>query len=96
MKDIMDLLPVLIVVVILPILYRFVPVWIGILPPIIYLGYMIYLVFEKGSGELLGIGLSLVIGEVILIGLWLDELYRRRKKEKKEIDKMKAKDLLKK
>lgn len=95
MIDFKGLLLGILVVVILHILDRYLPKWFGAIPGIAFLLLMAYIIFTKDQSLLAQLTV-LIIGEVILNGIWLEALENRKKKASKEIEKMKAKDLLRK
>ncbi|TBX52787.1 hypothetical protein EUZ87_01190 [Lactiplantibacillus paraplantarum] len=95
MSDFKGILLGMLVVAVLYVLDRYLPRWFGAIPGVGFLGFVIYIVFAK-EVSLLSIVTVLLVGEAILNGIWIDALANRKKKLKKEIATMKAKDLLRK
>ncbi|WEE36222.1 hypothetical protein [Lactiplantibacillus paraplantarum] len=95
MSDFKGILLGMLVVAVLYVLDRYLPRWFGAIPGVSFLGFIIYIVFAK-EVSLLSIVTVLLVGEAILNGIWIDALANRKKKLKKEIATMKAKDLLRK
>ncbi|KRM94869.1 hypothetical protein FC19_GL000128 [Liquorilactobacillus aquaticus DSM 21051] len=81
----------LLFVVVLHILDRYLPKWFGALPGVVYLVFILYKMFTQGFT--LPMFLVLIGGEVILNGIWFEAIEARNKKTKKELEKMKAKDI---
>ena len=95
MSDFKGILFGLLVVAVIYVLDRYLPRWFGAIPGVGFLGFIIYIVFTK-EVSLLSIVTILLIGEAVLNGIWIDTLADRKKKLKKEMAAMKAKDLLRK
>ncbi|AMV64791.1 integral membrane protein [Pediococcus damnosus] len=93
MSDLRGLLFGLIVVVAIYLLDRYLPRWVGAIPGVIFLGFMIWLIVAKGSANLVTMLVVLVVGEAVLNGIWLETIEDRKKKLKQELSKMKAKDI---
>lgn len=74
---------------------RYLPKWFGALPGIAFLGLMIFLLITKGHHQVLSMMTVLIVGEAVLNGIWMESLDSRKKKEQRELEKMKAKDYLK-
>lgn len=81
----------LLFVVVLHILDRYLPKWFGALPGVVYLVFILYKMFTQGFT--LPMFLVLIGGEVILNGIWFEAIEAQNKKTKKELEKMKAKDI---
>ncbi|MFT8884064.1 MAG: hypothetical protein ABF991_07775 [Liquorilactobacillus hordei] len=95
MSDFKGLLMGMLVVAILYVLDRYLPKWFGVIPGIAFLLLMVYIIFTKDQSLLTKLTV-LIVGEAILNGIWLETLEERKKKANKEIEKMKAKDILRK
>ncbi len=95
MSDFKGLLMGMLVVAILYVLDRYLPKWFGAIPGIAFLLLMVYIIFTKDQSLLTKLTV-LIVGEAILNGIWLGTLEERKKKASKEIEKMKAKDILRK
>ncbi|QYN61601.1 hypothetical protein [Lactiplantibacillus plantarum] len=95
MSDFKGILIGMLVVAVLYILDRYLPRWFGAIPGAGFLGFIIYIVFTK-EVSLLSIVTVLLVGEAVLNGIWIDALVNRKRKMKKEVATMKAKDLLRK
>lgn len=95
MSDFKGILLGMLVVAVLYMLDRYLPRWFGAIPGAGFLGFIIYIVFTK-EVSLLSIVTVLLVGEAVLNGIWIDALVNRRRKMKKEVATMKAKDLLRK
>lgn len=95
MSDFKGLLMGMLVAAILYVLDRYLPKWFGAIPGIAFLLLMLYIIFTKDHSLLTKLTV-LIVGEAILNGIWLETLEERKKKSIKEIEKMKAKDILRK
>ncbi|MFH7307178.1 hypothetical protein [Weissella paramesenteroides] len=95
MSDFKGLLMGMLVAAILYVLDRYLPKWFGAIPGIAFLLLMLYIIFTKDQSLLTKLTV-LIVGEAILNGIWLETLEERKKKSIKEIEKMKAKDILRK
>ncbi|WP_440767677.1 hypothetical protein [Lactiplantibacillus plantarum] len=95
MSDFKGILIGMLVVAVLYMLDRYLPRWFGAIPGASFLGFIIYIVFTK-EVSLLSIVTVLLVGEAVLNGIWIDALVNRKRKMKKEVATMKAKDLLRK
>ncbi|MBC6381504.1 hypothetical protein [Lactiplantibacillus plantarum] len=95
MSDFKGILLGMLVVAVLYMLDRYLPRWFGAIPGAGFLGFIIYIVFTK-EASLLSIVTVLLVGEAVLNGIWIDALVNRKRKMKKEVATMKAKDLLRK
>lgn len=91
MIDFKGLLMGMLVVAILYILDRYLPKWFGAIPSIAFLLFMLYVILTRDHS--LSALVVLIVGEVVLNGIWLSTLENRKKKAHKELEKMKAKDL---
>ncbi|CAH1851391.1 hypothetical protein [Convivina intestini] len=91
MSDIKNVIIAAIAVGILSLLERYLPRWFGSLPCLAFLIYMIYIMVSRGPSWT-GL-LVLVLGEGLLLSIWVEALVARKKKENLAIEKMKAKDL---
>ncbi|WP_283679478.1 hypothetical protein [Lentilactobacillus sp. Marseille-Q4993] len=92
MSDFKGLLLGMLVVAFFYILDRYLPKWFGAIPGIFFLILMVYIIITKGQ-SLLSTLTVLIVGEVVLNGIWITALEDRKKKARKEIEKMQAKDL---
>ena len=95
MSDFKGILLGMLVVAVLYMLDRYLPRWFGAIPGASFLGFIIYIDFTK-EVSLLSIVTVLLVGEAVLNGIWIDALVNRKRKMKKEVATMKAKDLLRK
>ncbi|ALV13462.1 hypothetical protein [Lactiplantibacillus plantarum] len=95
MSDFKGILIGMLVVAVLYMLDRYLPRWFGAIPGAGFLDFIIYIVFTK-EVSLLSIVTVLLVGEAVLNGIWIDALVNRKRKMKKEVATMKAKDLLRK
>lgn len=91
MIDFKGLLMGMLAVAILYILDRYLPKWFGAIPSIAFLLFMLYVILTRDHS--LSALVVLIVGEVVLNGIWLSTLEKRKKKAHKELEKMKAKDL---
>lgn len=73
---------------------RLLPKWFGALPGIAYLIVIIWLMIDQNGHNILGLFTVLIVGEAVINGIWLNSIESRKKKTQKELDKMKAKDLI--
>lgn len=74
---------------------RLFPKWFGGVYDLAFLIFMVYVMITRGQGNLISMFLVLVIGEAVISGFWLWAREDKKKKQQKELDKMKAKDLSK-
>ena len=94
MNDLMGLIMGLAVAAVIYGLERFLPKWFGAIPAIAFLVFVIYLMITRGRGQMVSIVVVLLIGEAVLIGIWLNALRDRKNKERRELESMKAQDLV--
>lgn len=92
MNDFKGLLVGMFVVAILYLLNRILPKWFGPIPGIVFLIFMIYLITIKQVNLLQGV-IILLAGESVLNSIWFSSFEAKKEKNRKNIEKMKAKDL---
>lgn len=69
------------------------PTWVGALPGIVYLIFIVYLIYVRSGNHFVGLLVVLLVGEILIIAIWIESIENRKKKTQKELEKMKAKDL---
>ncbi|WP_297074367.1 hypothetical protein [uncultured Enterococcus sp.] len=74
---------------------RYLPKWFGALPGIAFFILMMYIFITKNN-PFFSTLLILLVGEAIINGIWLDALENKKKKMQKQLEAMKAKDLMRK
>lgn len=92
MSELKGLLFGMAIVAILYVLLRYLPKWVGVIPMILFLAFMIWVIVTTNHGSLLGKLVVLVVGEAVLGTIWDESNKERQKKLKKEMEKMQAKD----
>lgn len=65
---------------------RFMPKWVGTLPMIAFLGYMIYLMFKFGQGQMIFMIVITVGGESMIAAFWYYEIEQRKKAARKRAE----------
>ncbi|MFL2114986.1 hypothetical protein [Leuconostoc carnosum] len=71
----------------------FLPTWLGTVPGIAYLFFIVFLMYTRGWSHFVGLLIVLLVGELIINGIWITSIENRKKKIQKELEIMKAKDL---
>jgi len=71
---------------------RYLPKWFGAVPGVLFVVLVGYLVIFYHTSFFSALTL-LLVGESILIGIWLSSLDALKKKVQQELERMKAKDL---
>lgn len=69
------------------------PTWVGALPGIGYLIFIVYLMYVRSGNHFVGLLVVLLVGEILINAIWIGSIESRKKKTQKELEKMKAKDL---
>lgn len=72
---------------------RLFPKWFGGIYNLAFLLFMVYTIITRGQDQLISMLIVLILGEVILGGIWVSAREDKKRKIKKEIEKMKATDI---
>lgn len=93
MSDLISYAGSLLVAVIIYWTARLFPKWFGGVYNLAFLIFMIYVMVTRGHGQMISMLLVLVLGEALLGGIWLWARDDKKKKQQKELEKMKATDI---
>ncbi|KRM12414.1 hypothetical protein ABTQ33_01305 [Paucilactobacillus suebicus] len=69
-------------VVIIYLLDYFLPKWFGFIPSLAFLIYMIWIMIGHGNGSIVGSIIVIIIGEMILVGMWSGAVRSRERRRK--------------
>lgn len=67
-------------------------VWLGAIVPVIYIGFVVFVLLNANRSLTLGDYIPFTVGLTILLAFWVDGHYSYQKKLEKELDYTKAKD----
>ncbi|MBZ6010044.1 hypothetical protein [Leuconostoc gelidum] len=90
MTDFKEIIIGALIAIVVYIVDRYLPKWFGALPGI---AFIIIIIFSITNGKQLSSAIVvLILGEILLNGIWLSALQDRKKKEASELEKMKDRD----